>query len=193
MHVIVKESIITLEIKKREVNCVSSSKGQIWRVLLPRQVICLQISKQKTWGNYRLSLLFTTSLWPEPVLTLLHLKLICVGRFQRDGQPIGTLLPELLMPQPLMGMDAGQVAHSIYLKELLCRRWGAVGGWRGKLRKYILKTQNAIEIPVLIKNSTGSAKYPQRSAKNMWSSSRVQISELFLFPCLALWKLPGRL
>lgn len=111
IHVIVKESRATLEIRKREVNCgflfifYFFSRGQIWKVLLPSHIIYLQISKQKTGGgNYSLSVLFTTFFQPEPALTVLHLKLISVGRSQRAGQPAGTLLPQLLMPQSPTGM-----------------------------------------------------------------------------------------
>lgn len=157
IHLIVKESRATLETRKREVNCVSFSRGQIWKVLLPSQIIYLQISKQKTGGNYRLSLLFTTFLQPQPALTVLHLKLICVGRSQRDGQPTGTSLSELLIPQPPTGMDPGQGTHRIYLERIIVQKMGNNDGRRGgrrrKLWKYIFTIQNAIEIPVLIKNS----------------------------------------
>lgn len=105
MRVIIKESMATLEIKKkREVNCFSLQGTDLEPLLLLSQITYLQISKQKTQGNYRLSLLFTTSFQWEAVLAGLHLKLICVGWTQRDGQAAGTLLPDQRMPQPLIGM-----------------------------------------------------------------------------------------
>lgn len=154
MHVIVKESTATLEVRKKGSQLGFFLKGTGLRS--PTNISNNLLANSKTKDTRKLqAVTFIYNFPPTRARTYTATSETNLCGKLSEGWPTNWHYRQVSWCHSLV-CNPGWVTPSMYLKELLCRRWGAVGREgerRTKLWKYILKIQSTIEIPVLIKNS----------------------------------------